>query len=100
MTITIDTGAGADENGGVLNNVNGDTAEVPFDTQRRLRLSSIRSITSIKSEYERGQWSNKWEFLLSAIGLSVGLGNAWRFPYVVYENGGGKCLKQIKLNQV
>ncbi|KAH8040423.1 hypothetical protein HPB51_010203 [Rhipicephalus microplus] len=38
---------------------------------------------------EGDQWGSKCTFLLSLIGMSVGMGNVWRFPYVVYINGGG-----------
>jgi NSS family neurotransmitter:Na+ symporter len=36
-----------------------------------------------------GQWSSRLVFVLAMIGSAVGLGNFWRFPYVVGENGGG-----------
>jgi NSS family neurotransmitter:Na+ symporter len=40
----------------------------------------------------RDQWGTKLGFILAAIGSAIGLGNIWRYPYVVYENGGGAFL--------
>ena len=41
---------------------------------------------------QRDQWGSKLGFIMAAIGSAIGLGNIWRYPYVVYDNGGGAFL--------
>ena len=36
-----------------------------------------------------GSWSSRWTFIFAATGSAVGLGNIWKFPYIMGENGGG-----------
>lgn len=43
----------------------------------------------MSSNVRRGAWRTRFGFYLLAIGSACGLGNLWRFPYVVGENGGG-----------
>ena len=38
---------------------------------------------------ERAQWDSSIAFIFAMVGAAVGLGNIWRFSYVVYSNGGG-----------
>ncbi|KAL3861996.1 hypothetical protein ACJMK2_008002 [Sinanodonta woodiana] len=67
-----------------------------FPNGSRSNLSNIAASDVRPSEnsevVERGEWANKSEFILSCIGMSVGLGNVWRFPYLAYANGGAAFL--------
>lgn len=38
---------------------------------------------------QRDKWASKLGFILAAAGSAVGLGNLWKFPYSVGNNGGG-----------
>lgn len=57
-----------------------------------MELKSVAGHVESAQSPERGQWANKAEFILSCIGLSVGIGNIWRFPFLAYQNGGGAFL--------
>ncbi|MDR1163354.1 MAG: sodium-dependent transporter [Candidatus Accumulibacter sp.] len=40
------------------------------------------------SSPSRSTWSSRWAFILVTIGSSVGLGNIWKFPYMIGLQGG------------
>lgn len=37
----------------------------------------------------RGSWGSRFGYIMAAAGFSIGLGNIWRFPYLVGTMGGG-----------
>jgi NSS family neurotransmitter:Na+ symporter len=36
---------------------------------------------------DKNEWGSNLSFILAMIGSAVGLGNIWRYPYVLYSNG-------------
>ena len=40
----------------------------------------------------KNEWNNNIAFIMAMIGSAVGLGNIWRFPNVLYSNGGGSFM--------
>ena len=38
---------------------------------------------------DKNEWGSNLSFVFAMIGSAVGLGNIWRYPYVLYSNGGG-----------
>jgi len=46
-------------------------------------------MTLTTSSEQNKTWSSGFTFILAAVGAAVGLGNIWKFPFVVGVNGGG-----------
>lgn len=44
---------------------------------------------TVSSKSVHGQWSSRFMFIIAATGAAVGLGNIWKFPYIMGQNGGG-----------
>lgn len=44
------------------------------------------------TEIKKSEWNSNLAFMMAMIGSAVGLGNIWRFPNVLYSNGGGSFM--------
>ena len=48
----------------------------------------VAYISASKKTNEAYKWGSNISFLFAMIGAAIGLGNIWRFSYIVYSNGG------------
>jgi len=65
--------------------------KVKFTDHDAIEIATGTSTKNEKTE-SRGQWGNSIQAFCVILGAVIGLGNLWRFPYMVYANGGGAFL--------
>ena len=56
------------------------------------QLSDRLIISLVRCMDQREAWSSKIGFILAVTGAAVGLGNLWKFPYMVGSHGGSAFL--------
>lgn len=56
---------------------------------------AVSKAESESTTEQRERFGSRVEGILYCIGFAVGIGDVWRFPFLVYQNGGGKCKKKL-----
>eukprot|EP01062_Namystynia_karyoxenos_P064828 TRINITY_DN5795_c2_g1_i1.p1 TRINITY_DN5795_c2_g1~~TRINITY_DN5795_c2_g1_i1.p1 ORF type:complete len:867 (+),score=256.58 TRINITY_DN5795_c2_g1_i1:83-2602(+) len=63
----------------------------PEPSGQKAEISTLHMLAA-PPDGERERWSGRCVFILAAMGSAIGLGNFWRFPFLVYRYGGGTFL--------
>jgi len=75
-----------------MNGINGIAASTDqCKTNENVEVTKFDAISQKANFSKRESWNKSWDFLFATVGLSVGLGNVWRFPFLCFKNGGGDC---------
>ncbi|XP_059205545.1 sodium-dependent neutral amino acid transporter B(0)AT1-like [Centropristis striata] len=58
------------------------------------RIPSYEDLTRMEKEDagDRPKWDNKVQYILTCVGLCIGISTVWRFPYLCQSHGGGAFL--------
>lgn len=69
--------------------VSANSAQSPFSKNPKT-TKTVNAVRSLQSTQSRDTWKNHITYILTSIGYTVGFGNIWRYPYLAYQNGGGR----------
>ncbi|CAI2364013.1 unnamed protein product [Moneuplotes crassus] len=60
-----------------------------FETEKRVSVEPLAERSTRQTDHRIGSYNSEVQFWLACLGSAVGYGNIWRFPNMMYRNGGG-----------